>query len=355
MRRRRFAVPIGMALALTCLATPAPASAQAEYKVKPGGFKSRLFLEGSNGYSIIVSSAGHKHVELTALGDDGVVSYRAPGRASRDGIEADFGDFGRIALRFHGFPEKQKREQKANCRGKRTIGGPGTFRGEVEFEGEGGFTKIRARKARGFFFRSFRQVCKVRKAQAPDRRGPRKARPPRLSIEASTLLAESRDQGRRTRFSTTEIELRSGGRAAAVLTVVSGSSVERVGAVRISRENFTFAGNGVLLAGNPDREPELAKVLAPWPFTGTATYRKEVGSPPSWTGTLAVRFPGLGKVPLAGEGFGVVLCRNAPSFERCQGRLNGQGFDVADLRRWLAQGSGSQSQAFWDDRLSWSR
>ncbi len=200
----------GCTAALSALVLPASAAASPGFRGEAGGFKSRLLLAGSNDYLIVVSSRGHKQVELTALKGLASTTYRARGRA-------------------------------------------------------------------------------------------------------------------------------------------------RVGAIRISRDAFAIGGDAVLIAGDPDREPDRAKVLPPEPFSGTATYRKEAGSPPGWSGDLAVRFLGKGIVPLAGEGFRATLCRNGGSFDRCQDRLTEQTFGAIDLRRWLAQGRGSQSQAFWDDRLSWSR
>jgi len=345
---------LGLGLAIVALAgTTSQALAQPGQRVKPDGFRSRILLEGSHGFLIVVSSVGHEQVELTAFGDEGTATYRAPGRASRKGIEADFGDFGQIAMRFHGTPRPLNREKESGCRGKRTIGAAGTFRGHIEFEGEGGFAGVRARKARGFFVRSFRRVCNVREVRKrPDRTASRKPRPSQISIRDNTLIAESREMGRGTRFAAVELEF-DNGRRAALLTVVSASSVERVGAVRISRDSFATSNDRMLFVSARDKEPTVAKVAPTWPFKGTATYSREAGAPPGWDGNLAVLLPGIGSAPLTGKGFRVTLCRNKGDFARCQERLTKRTLRV--VGRWLSQGSGSHSQPFAEARLSWSR
>jgi hypothetical protein len=88
----------------------------------------------------------------------------------------------------------------------------------------------------------------------------------------------------------------------------------------------------------------------PPPFAGSASFRDPASGPPSWTGPLSVSLPGAPAVQLAGPNFSARLCRNQSLLHECKAPLPPRRDGGAQ-----AQGSGSQSQAFWDVKLSWSR
>jgi hypothetical protein len=98
--------------------------------------------------------------------------------------------------------------------------------------------------------------------------------------------------------------------------------------------------------GEPPELPTSASVAPPPPFHGTATFTKTAGFGLLWEGLLSVDLPGMDPLALAGPSFQAQLCLD----RHCHNRPI-----PATARRWPAQGSGSQSQFFWDDRLSWSR
>ncbi|HEV7483061.1 MAG TPA: hypothetical protein VGO13_08170 [Solirubrobacterales bacterium] len=88
----------------------------------------------------------------------------------------------------------------------------------------------------------------------------------------------------------------------------------------------------------------------PPPFVGSASFRDPADGPPSWTGPLSISLPGAPAVQLAGPNLAARLCRNHSLLRECKVPL-----PPRRDGRARAQGSGSQSQAFWDVRLSWSR
>ena len=55
--------------------------------------------------------------------------------------------------------------------------------------------------------------------------------------------------------------------------------------------------------------PTEATVTPAAPFSGSATFHLDDPRSASWTGDLAVELPGLGKVPLTGEGIDAGLCK----------------------------------------------
>ncbi len=358
--------------AAAVLAAPAGAAAK-DHEVRAGSFSAGFLLQASNGYDLVLFAAGHDRVSLVAAKGGVTVTYDAHGSASRKGIEANFGPFGRVSVRLDDTPLRRgggKRSGSA-CKGREDIRWEGIFRGTIEFRGENGYTEVDADRARGGFNRTFRQVCEVKEQRRkPDR--PKSGKPPRaprIDMDYSFLSAQSTTDGRRTEFGLVAAAFDFGGKKAppTLIPLAFVDTKERVGKVTVSRSAFTIGDEGSLLTGSPEDQPIEATVTLPKPFSGTATYLREVGSSPSWTGLFGVRLPGAGLVPLTGEGFGVDFCqgRGRKRLFACLRRSSQTPPGTATVERAalsllghpgaLPQGSGSQSQLFADARLSWSR
>jgi hypothetical protein len=360
----------GLLVALAALGLASAAPAKPRHVVKPAGFGISFALQGSNGYGILVASEGHRRVRLTARKSLFYsASYTVPGWASSKGIEADFGELGRISVRFDASaPRKGRRGHGRICKGRPTIARQGWVRGTIRFAGEHGFTTVDAKRARGGFSRSFRRACKrsrrttkFRPPQAPG------AKPPSLEFEYSALAAISKSEGVRHEFFafSSGFEFSRRGKIQTFsLTVLGAASHERRDRVTIQRDAVELADEGAFIVNDPGAYPAVATVTLPKPFSGTATYRQETAASPStWTGSLAVRLPGSGPVPLTGESFESILCRT-----RSERRVNAclrklvplpGGSAGSSTRALMAptqpQGSGSHSQPLADVRLSWSR
>jgi hypothetical protein len=337
-----------------------PASAKGGHEVELGGFGASFQLRGTKGYHLSVRANGHRLVTLSATRGDSSANYTVPGRASRNGIHARFGSLGRISVRFEGSPVR-RRGREGSCKGRQTIREAGAFRGTIRFEGERDFTEVDAQRAKGGFYRSFRRVCRKR-SWKPDFDIPEeKSSNKRFRSLMTAFIAESRVHGRDTGLAIVEVEAALGPRESEslFLSFVIAAQEERVGKMAIARSLFTEGSRGSLLASEPGARPVLATVALPKPFFGTATYRQDAGLPPSWTGPLAVRLPGTEAIPLTGEDFKAGLCHDTreKQFFACLRKLSGAfgGDESVAVAQRLAQGSGSQSQAFWDARLSWSR
>lgn len=334
-------------------ATPVAAMADGKRFVIEPKFEAGFALEGSHGYLLFVNANGHRQVTLTAIkGLSSAVTYTVPGRATRRGIFADFGALGRIAVRFDGSPVrgKRKREGRFSCAGRRGTYESGTFTGTIRFRGEHGFTGVDSQRARGGFVKKFRRSCEPRRSS----RSPLSfLSRPETEIRSirNMLIVDSKREGRRGGLGIIEFELLSDrkplGRLS--LAVIVATSSERVGRVKIDRLYLELGEGEEMLTSRPGADPVTATVAMPGPFSGTATYRDQKGAPPSWLGSLAVSLPGAPKMPLTGPGTSVDFCQADTDRGKraCMRRLTS--------RRTLAQLSGSQSQAFWDARLSWSR
>ncbi len=191
-----------------------------------------------------------------------------PQLLTRKRLRADFGRFGRIDVRY-------ERDRHVDpCDGRPNDG---TFRGTIEFHGEGGYVDISERKSRGSSG-SGSFVCGVGDERpAPFRRlrgGPKPSGPALLSCipESGILyLVDSALSRRPNHFA---------------------YKVERTKRLRIQRSVALSGARRTFVA-----EPDLsAATVAPAePFAGTATFADD-----RLTGDLAVDFVGVeSPVPLA--------------------------------------------------------
>jgi hypothetical protein len=355
-----------VAWALTLGTSAESAFAKGDHFVRAPNFATGFQLPASNGYVLAVTATSHRRVRLTASKGLLSATYTVPGRASSRRIVADFGALGRIAVRFEGSPSKLEGRQNrhVSCKGRRPIRERGLFRGVIRFAGERRFTAVESDRAKGEFFRSFRRVCKRKRSGKPRLPFPvpkqskgKSGGGPDLLI--NTLIAVSGRDSRRTEFAISELELALGSKGSErlALAVILAGTRERVGRMAIRRRYLTLEDGDSLLTGKPGVDPATATVALPKPFSGTAAFRQDAGAPPTWTGSLSVRLPGIGIVPLTGEGFEADLCQavDEKQLAACNKEL-GKAFGARQaLAARLSQGSGSHSQAFWDARLSWSR
>ena len=361
---------------LVALAIPATAAAKAGYTVAERALHLKLALPASNGYSVSIETEGHHKVVLTAQKGGGVAFYRASGRVSRHGIEADFGELGRVSLRFRGerrpltgpFPPglaallDDLDLPRRKCHGRKPVREVGEFRGVVEFEGENGFTRVRARHAKGEVKRFYTRVCE----RFPGSAGHRAKEHSRdFDLQASILYASDLSPRRKVSFEAFGFQFEGPLKQLGGFYVTGATVVERKEEMLVIRKAVEIADEGVKVSP-PPKSPVTATVSLPRPFEGDAEYRKERGVPATWEGSLAARLPGVGLVPLAGEEFSAVLCRvalseiaDSPCLRRTGQPIAGELRTAPAIvarprvlkRLLLTQGSGSQSQFFWDDRL----
>lgn len=287
---------------------------------------SSLRLNGGKGYAIEVAKVASarrtfRSVILTASKGNLAAEYEVP-VANSPGIHATFGSRGEVSLAFRR-SRRAARTFAPNCR---VVTEKGAFRGMVRFAGELGYTAVEASGGRGEVVRFPNGLCnpigdRVKRPAFP------------LPFLVTKLIATSRPGGNPVEFTASRLE-------GASTTTFNASLREKLGTMTIRRSASAHGGKGTLLvARKAGKRPKSAVVTPPAPFQGSATL-EQPGS--SWTGSLSVDFPGAATTSLAGEGFTANLCLRSDPFQGCRPGVR-------------AQGSGSQSQAFWDTRLSWSR
>ena len=337
MNRIRLGFAIGVAAALVL---PAIAAAKPGYTVKPKSLHLKLSVPASNGYSASIATNGHRQVELKVIKGDVLARYTVLGKVSRKGIEADFGSFGQVSLRF-----RAKRRYKPSlipglelpklprhrCKGRPTVAESGVFVGNVRFEGESGFTQVRANRQKGTVKRSYRRVCKGDLLPFADK----------IRKENVVLTAQAKQLGV-TRILIAAQSSLSFGDEEFSFAIAIGGEKSKVGRVAVSKAAFLIEERKAFTVSPIGKKPLTARMKLQKPFEGTATYLDEGNLPPTWTGNLGVRLPADGIVPLVGSEFEAKFCRSAGD-DCLDSILKGQPF---------AYGSGSHSQPLALARLS---
>jgi hypothetical protein len=326
------------------LASPAAASLEPHYVVEPKGLHLRVGIPVSHGYLLSLWTKGHRQVTMQVQGDSSYLRYTALGKVTRKGIEADFGSFGQVSLRFRSklryhprlIPGQRLPESlHADCKGRGPIAEKGVFLGNIRFNGEHDYIEVKKHRLRGEVVRSYHRICKRR-----SRGGASRAE---SGIEAAGLTAAARREGTLRYLLAFEASFSLEGEDKST-TLAFGGLKEKAGRVAVDKLALVHDESDSMKVSPVGEKPLSAEVKLPKPFEGTGSYLQDGKAPGSWSGDLGVRLPGSGLVPLTGPEFETGLCRaeEVARFERC--------FESLDSP--LAQGSGSHSQPLALARLS---
>jgi hypothetical protein len=299
-------------VACSLAATPAAAAedpgAKPRFEVHERALRLSLRFKASNGYEGRVTTQGHRRVTLTLQKGSVRVEARTSGRVTRRGIEAEFGELGRISMRFRGRPTTPRFGLvEGGCRGRKSELEEGVFSGTIRFLGENDFAQIGTRRATGDVERHYRRVC-----PGNPRGASLKAAFERLfgAIRLTVLRASGRVAHANVVLQASAIDFSPifGPHSGLMYSVVASSAERREG-VRLTRTVSTISdADSFLFPHKRGTTPRWATVTPPKPLTGTAEYLREPGRPASWAGSLAAHLPGAGLVPLTGPGFRADMC-----------------------------------------------
>lgn len=225
-------------------------------------------------------------------------------------VTADFGAVGSIAVRFRAGSMKERRLPKV-CEGKPSREESGTWVGKISLRGEGGYFEASSRAAAGDVDRTFLLNCHFNfPLKLPTPESLRQRTEPQIGASISSVLLGT--------VSTLEAEAREGGRGIAMRAAhtngtgpgaeVEAGAFEYQGRMPVGRTvQMLRAPRGTLLTSLPGEHPATATLKPAAPFSGEASYLARSPTDHTWTGDLAVRFPGL-VAPLSGPGFFTTLC-----------------------------------------------
>jgi hypothetical protein len=255
-------------------------------------FRSGFVAETSNGYKVGVSTSGSAVMLEVWRGEQGrrtSTAYVARGVSAPERLQATFGKFGRVSMRFHESRNRTWFGKRRSCRGSsRFVRRQGTFAGSLRFRGEGGYVSVRLHRAKGAV------VTEAEKCRGRRSRGPLPDFGFLFFDIKSALLAIARDGVDSTAFLALE-----GGKK----TLFFASDEETRGSLAILR--FAVLSKQSSLHFN---EALTAGGLSPSsPFHGTGRYRAGPDGSTSWSGDLSIDFPGMPRFPLTGPEFDATI------------------------------------------------
>ena len=262
---------------------------------------------------VVELSSGHVSAEYVVIG-----------KRSRGRFNARFGKLGRLSLEFR--PAKRPRSER--CEPVRD----GIYGGRITLAGERDYTRVDATRARGAGLVSLGKDCVASSSGVP-----------RTGLSTHLHAIDKRPGGG---ASVSVLDIRGRGRV-----LVQALLEERRSKMTVWRTAFAWVGGpNTFISSGPGVHPAFAFLQPPKPFAGSALFEETGEAASSWTGDLSAWLPGAGRVRLAGPTFSSNLCREPATGPGCS-------FEPTVQRPlWgEAQGSGSQSQAFGEARLSWSR
>jgi hypothetical protein len=250
-----------------------------------------------------VSRAGEENVNYFAL---------SPGQHENfdpDHLDVKVGRLGHFRGHFVATSTKIQKNPLERCEGEPTTIEKGFFVGSFSFRGERGYTSIHAHRERGAITRQGRASC-ILNAEFADGKTPRQAKEEREREEGAVRLVAGNAKAHLLLQASQEQAPRGLGTGPSTFfATVDGGKVGRFSVSRsVAVVDFTHA-TATFLTPNATEPLTEATLAPPAPFSGSATFHLEGPNAASWTGDLAVELPGLGTVPLTGEGIDAGLCK----------------------------------------------
>ena len=249
-----------------------------------------LVLKPHHGYRVGVVGIGSAVIlEVVRQHGRAITAYVARGTVTPGRLEASFGKFGEIAMRFRPSAGRSWEKPHRRCKGAgRFVNRQGVYVGNLRFAGEGGYISVHSHRAKG-------QVSSVAPQCLQGRFAPRSqgAGAPfgGGGLELDALGASWRHGVSSTSLGTIAL----GGKA-----LYFATTAQSQGGLAIFR--FAFAA-GPGRGFSVDNALTRAQIRPPAPFDGTGTYRAAPDGTKTWSGGLSVNFPGAPRLPLTGPQF----------------------------------------------------
>lgn len=309
------------ALALSAaivLAAPTPALATDTYAWGPG-YVTYATVSGTHGFEVKFAAGSRGGFKLTVGGEGSTTSYETrapsvgPGRVS-----GDLGRRGRFDLHFVPVGKPEALTIPRWCTAPHHASWQrGYLVGRYRFRGERDYTQVRGHRVPAALESWPRLRCHYSEEPFHPLRQPLAnvgAWWHQVRFGASLFHRHARPPGRRVFFRAT----------------LTG----RRGDVTIYREAKVAASERTVAFPGGPKLPEEIEVTPPAPFTGSATFARTPESTFTWTGDLAVNFPGIDPVRLAGARFAARMCARRACLSQEPGREGTEiGFDRPDRPR----------------------
>jgi len=311
MRARRagshFAAAALAAVLAVALLAPTSALAGETFSFGPGAVTFAR-LQATHGYRVNFSETegGYFFVRVKGYGsttDFATKTGRTPGAR----VRANFGRRGRFDLRFVA-TESEREPVGSGCEGNEKYES-GYLVGRARFRTERGFAQVRVHRVPAARESWSRATCEF-SGELPEAGHPKEKR---TTFEA-VAATYAKDAGlfdppeRSLTFRATQYfrHVKPANRRVDYLAELQ----ENAGRVTVHRKLLVAAPERSLLFPGTPNLPEEVAVKPPAPFTGSAELVRTPESTFTWTGDLAVTFPGLDPVRLTGPRFSARICNH---------------------------------------------
>jgi hypothetical protein len=280
----------------------------------------RAGFENRDGYDISVLAYGQTVVLGVSRGhgifDSRASLYLAHGKVTPTSVRASFAGRGSVVLRLRPGGRVLRLPGGLGCRqpASGVVGRSGVYVGRVSFNGEAGFTSVDAHRVPGAAIdvgaltaclgplvgRAALPATGVAMTGAAYAVPPVPGTPthPTPGPKPTALSTDAKLPLSRTVF------VAEGHGTNPPFFLAASQSSE--GALGIARY---VVAEGAPASFSFDDSLSRASVTPPPPFSGTATFEHGLGGARSWSGSLAVSFLGMPRVPLTGPEFAVALAR----------------------------------------------
>lgn len=307
MRARRIVAALG-ALALLAAALSAPASAIAGESFSFGpGAATFSHLHATHGYRVNFSETEGGYFFVRVKGHGATTDFATEtGRTPGDHLVANFGRRGRFDLRFVA-TGSEPTPIGSECEGPKGRYESGYLVGRAHFRTERGFARISVHRVPAARESWGRLTCEFT-GELPEPGHPKQKR----ATFTATAATYAKDAGlfaspeRSLSFRATQFfrHAKPAGRRVDYLAELRENS----GRVTVHRKLIVAAPEATMRFPGGPHLPEEVVVSPPAPFTGGAEFLRTPESTFTWTGDLAVTFPGLDPIRLTGPRFGVQIC-----------------------------------------------
>jgi hypothetical protein len=263
-------------------------------------FHSGFVVEASNGYKVGVMTFGDAVVLVVFRGDQrhfkriSETAYLARGIVAPERLQATFGRFGKVSMRFRESRHRPWVGKRRRCRGDgRFVKRRGVFVGNLRFKGEDGYVSVRVHRAKGAVL-TLAEKCRRHENRRARRRTAASGEEPFLAPPQSALFATSRDGVDTTGI----LALQYRGKMILLSTAEEARSKLAIVRIALVRTRASIPVNEAVTA---------AKLSAPAPFHGTGRYHAAPDGTVTWSGNLSVDFPGAPRYPLTGPEFAAFI------------------------------------------------
>jgi hypothetical protein len=298
-----------LALAIALAAPDASAAAESELLLPPFAsrhlltqvgapvppereFRSGFVVEAGHGYKLGVSTFGTAIILEVIHGGRKTRSetaYVARGVAKPERLQATFGKFGKISMRFRESRNRTWVGKRRTCHGSQQfVKRRGVFVGSLRFRGEDGYVSAQVHRAKGAIVSIAAKCLHQHRGRSATSARSSSYEPP------SFLIALGRDGLDTTDFLSLHFRKKS---------VFLAMHEEGRGKLTIVRLALCRSSTVV----HVNEAVTSAHLSPPAPYHGTGRYRAAPDGTTTWGGNLSVNFPGRPRFPLTGPQFEVFL------------------------------------------------